>query len=282
MTRLWLLVALTACGDNVRPTRMLYIRGGAGTGGFVEDYADDQLCDIGDFSTRVYNHGYGQLARLLEHDGFVIEERIEGPHDDNTPVDLSDLGDFDVVFFASNNAAYSAADAERVRAFVAGGGGALFASDGNWGLNWDKAPSSDQTFLTQFGLIMNQDGGGLTVLSGADFVVPDHPILQRVDAFDGEGVSPCTLTHDPAALGTATRLVAATAVVHRNTAPDGPIEQPTEDDASLAVVEYGAGRVACHFDRNTFFNENGAGTSLVSQANTRYAHQLFAWLARKI
>jgi hypothetical protein len=280
--RLSFLLVVAACGDNVQPTRMLYIRGGSGTGGFVEDYADDQLCDISDVSTRVYNHGYGELARLLEGDGFSIEERIEGPADHNTPVDLSDLDDFDVVFFASNNAMYSAEDAERVRHFVDGGGGALFASDGNWGLYWDKAPSSDQTFLTQFGLIMNQDGGGLTVLSAADFVAPEHPILEGVDAFDGEGVSPCTLTHDPGALGTATRLVAATSVVHRNTAPDGPIEPPTDDDASLAVVEYGAGRVACHFDRNTFFNMNGAGTSLASQSNTRYAHQLFAWLARKI
>ena len=282
MSWLWVLGVLAACGDNVHPTRMLYIRGGAGTGGFVEDYADDQLCDIGDFATRVYNHGYGELAKLLEHDGFSIEERVEGPHDDNTSVDLSDLGDFDVVFFASNNATYTAEDAERVRRFVEGGGSALFVSDANWGLYWDKAPSSDQTFLRQFGLVMNQDGGGLTVLSGADFIAPAHPILSGVDAFDGEGVSPCTLTHDPAALGKATRLVAAKAVVRRPAAGEGPVEQPTEDDASLAVVEYGAGRVACHFDRNTFFNENGAGTSLVSQTNTAYAHRLFAWLAHKI
>jgi hypothetical protein len=279
---LWLLVALAACGDNLVPTRMLYIRGGSRTGGFVEDYNDDQLADIGDESQRVYNHGYGELAQLLYDDGFSIEGRDEGPADHNTKVDLSDLGDFDVVFFASNNATYSAEDAERLRRFVRGGGGALFASDANWGLYWDKAPSSDQTFLTQFGLIINQDGGGLTVLSGADFVEPAHPILNGVTAFDGEGVSPCTLTHDPTALGKATRLVAATAVVRRPTAPMGPVDQPTDDDGSLVVVEYGAGRVACHFDRNTFFNVNGAGTSLASQSNTVYAHRLFAWLAKKI
>lgn len=276
MQPLWLLAALAiaACGDNSHPRRLLYIRGGPGTGGFVEDYADDQLCDLADFATRAGNHGYGELAQLLEHDGFSLEERIEH----GAPVDLSDLAGFDVVFFASNNATYSADDAERVRRFVEAGGGALFVSDANWGLYWDKAPTSDQTFLTQFGLTMNQDGGGVTVISAADFVAPAHPILEGITGFDGEGVSPCTLTHDPTALGTATRLAAATAIVRRNTAPMGPLEQPTPDDASLAVVEYGAGRVACHFDRNTFFNEGGAGTSLVSQDNTRYAHQLFRWL----
>jgi hypothetical protein len=57
------------------------------------------------------------------------------------------------------------------------------------------------------------------------------------------------------------------------------VETATADDASLAVVEHGRGRVACHFDRNTFFNENGAGTSLTRAGNRTYARNLFAWLA---
>jgi hypothetical protein len=273
------LVALAACGDNVDP-RIVFIRGGSGTGGFVEGGTDDHLSDINDTTTDFYNRGYGELAALLRADGFVVEQLVEGPADANTPVDLDAIAGAAIVVFGSNNATYTADDAAQLARFVAAGGGALFISDGNWGTFWDKAPSSDQTFLTQFGLVMNQDGGGLNTIAGADFLVPDHPILRGVDAgFQGEGVSPCTLSHDPAALAEPVRLAIAKDVVHRNTAPDGPITPPTDDDASLVVVEYERGRVACHFDRNTFFNTNGAGSSLVSASNTTYAHNLFAWLA---
>lgn len=268
-----------ACGDNIEPPRILFIHGGAGTGGFVEGGADEHLSSIYDHSTGTYNHGYGQLADLLEADGFVLEQIEEGPASDNTPVDLSILSRFSVVVFGSNNAPYEPAAADLLARYVRDGGGALFVSDGNWGSFWDKAPSSDQTFLTQFGLIMNQDGGGLITLEGSKLLDPDHPILAGVAAFDGHGVSPCTLSHDPTALAVPVRLAIAEGVVHRNTAPDGPLDQATDDDASLAVVEYGSGRVACHFDRNTFFNENGAGVSLASASNAAYARNLFAWLA---
>ena len=260
----------------------MFVRGGSGTGGFVEGGTDDHLSDISDTTTAFYNRGYGELAALLRADGFIVDQLVEGPATANTPVDLDAIEGAAVVVFGSNNAIYTSADATKLAEFVDAGGGALFISDGNWGSFWDKAPSSDQTFLTQFGLVMNQDGGGLNTIVGSDFVDPTHPILRGVDVgFQGEGVSPCTLSHDPAALAVPVRLTIAKDVVHRNTAPDGPIEQPTDDDATLAVVEYGRGRVACHFDRNTFFNTNGAGTSLAAVSNTTYAHNLFAWLARR-
>lgn len=259
---------------------ILFIHGGSMTGGFVEGGADEHLSSIHDESTGEYNHGYGQLRAFLERDGFVVEQLEEGPASDNRPVDLSVMSRYAIVVFGSNNATYSAADADALARYVRDGGGALFISDGNWGSFWDKAPNSDQTFLTQFGLVMNQDGGGQITLVGPDLLVPDHPIFEGVDlGFEGHGVSPCTLTYDPAQLATPVRLAVAKDVVHRNTAPDGPIEPATADDGSLIVVEYGAGRVACHFDRNTFFNENGAGVSLVSASNTAYARNLFAWLA---
>jgi len=40
-----------------------------------------------------------------------------------------------------------------------------------------------------------------------------------------------------------------------------------------------AGRIAGHFDRNTFFNTNGAGTDITRFDNLQYALNLFAWLA---
>lgn len=273
---------LLACGDNAAP-RVLFIRGGSGTAGFVEGGTDDHLSDITDASTAPYNHGYGQLAALLRDAGYAVDQRVEGPVAAPGPVDLAAvaLDRYAVVVFGSNNASYGADAVALVVRFVHAGGGALFASDGNWGSFWDKAPTSDQAFLTPFGLIMNQDGGGLSRLGGSDFVEPDHPILRGVEAFEGEGVSPCTLAHDPTALAAPHRLVAARDVVHRNTAPDGPVTPPTDDDAALAVAEYGAGRVACHFDRNTFFNDNGAGTSLASASNAIYARNLFDWLAHR-
>jgi hypothetical protein len=284
MRRLVVVATIAAgCTDDA-PSKILFIRGGAGTAGFVEGGTDDHLSDITDTTTAPGNRGYGELAALLVADGFVVDQAIEGPASANAPVDLAAarLGDYAVVVFGSNNAVYGDADAALVTAYIRDGGGALFASDGNWGSFWDKAPNSDQPFLTPFGLVMNQDGGGRTSLAGADFIEPAHPILAGVDAYEGEGVSPCTLSHDAAALVEPRRLVATTEVVHRNTAPNGPVTPATPDDAALAVAEHGRGRVACHFDRNTFFNANGAGTSLAQASNARYARNLFAWLARRI
>ena len=91
------------------------------------------------------------------------------------------------------------------------GGGALFISDANWGRSWGDAPSSDQTFLDRFDLIMNQDNASYkSDRSTQDFVIGgvdrgDHPVLagpdgrvgtgDDVNVFDGEGVSPLTLAH---------------------------------------------------------------------------------------
>lgn len=284
MTRICLLVALLAsCGDGDESRRILFIRGGSGTGGFVEGSTDDHLCDINDYATAPYNRGYGQLATLLRADGFIVEQVIEGPATAPAQVDLEalNLSRYAVIVFGSNNATYTAEDATLVTNYIRDGGGALFSSDGNWGTFWDKAPSSDQTFLTQFGLTMNQDGGPLLSMSGTDFLEPGHPILLGVDAFEGEGTSPCSLSHDPTALATPRQIVGHKGAVRRNTAPEGPVEQAVADDAALTVVEYARGRIACHFDRNTFFNENGAGTSLASASNATYARNLFRWLARR-
>lgn len=277
-----LTLAVVACGEPAAP-RVLFIRGGAGTAGFVEGGTDDHLSDIADATTAPGNRGFGQLAALLVERGFEVDQVVEGPATAPAPVDLdaAALERYAVVVFGSNNATYDAAAVALVTRYVRDGGGALFASDANWGSFWDRASSSDQPFLTPFGLIMNQDGGGRIALTAADFIEPEHPILREVDAFEGEGVSPCTLSRDPDALVVPRRLVAAREVVRRNTAPEGPVTPPTDDDASLAIAEYGAGRVACHFDRNTFFNEGGAGSSLASASNARYARNLFDWLARR-
>ena len=292
---LFALLAGQARADS--PPRVLFIRGGSGTGGFLEGGADEQLSDIHDTSTAPGNHGWAELAALLEEEGFVVEQSVEGPAPAGLPVDLPsiDLSHYDVVVFGSNNASYPAAAVDWLVPYVCSGGSALFISDANWGSGWSDAPSSDQSFLDRFDLVMNQDAG-VYVLSRAagDFVIGGvdqggHPILAGPDGvvgtaddvndFDGEGVSPATLTHlfpgiEPVVLAK------AKVVVHLNDSTgSGSLKLPGVDDGALVALEYGAGRVACFFDRNTFFNLNGAGTSLHNWDNAQLARNLFAWLA---
>jgi hypothetical protein len=276
---------------------VLFIRGGSGTGGFLEGGADEQLSDIHDTSTAPGNHGYAELAALLAAQGFVVEQVVEGPAPTGLPVDLLaiDLSQYDVVVFGSNNASYPAAAVDWVEAYVCSGGSALFISDANWGSDWGDAPSSDQAFLDRFDLVMNQDSGVYVVSrSAGDFVIAGvdqggHPILAGPDGvvgsaddvndFDGEGVSPATVTHllpgvEPSVLGKAKQ------TIHLNdSAGGGSFKPPGVDDGSLVALSYGAGRVACFFDRNTFFNLNGAGTSLHQWDNAQLAKNLFLWLA---
>jgi hypothetical protein len=279
------------------PRRVLFIRGGAGTGGSLEGGADEQLSDIHDTSTAPGNHGYAELAALLAAEGFVVEQVIEGPAPAGLPVDLQaiDLSHYDVVVFGSNNASYLAAAVDWVVPYVCSGGSALFISDANWGSGWSDAPSSDQSFLDRFDLVMNQDSGTYVVSrSAGDFVIGGidqggHPILAGPDGvigsaddvndFDGEGVSPATLTHvfpdvEPIVLAKAKQHI------HLNDSTgSGSFKPPGVDDGALVALQFGAGRVACFFDRNTFFNLNGAGTSLHHWDNAQLARNLFTWLA---
>jgi hypothetical protein len=290
------LLAIQARADT--PPRVLFIRGGSGTGGLGGGAgADGQLSDIHDTSTAAGNHGFAELAALLAAQGFVVEQVVEGPAPRGLPVNLQaiDLSHYDVLVFGSNNASYLAGAVAWVVPYVCSGGSALFISDANWGSDWGDAPSSDQAFLDAFDLVMNQDAGTYVVSrSAGDFVIGGvdqgtHPILagpdgvlgtaDDVDNFDGEGVSPATVTHffpgvEPVVLAKAKQ------TIHLNDSTgSGSFQPPGVADGALVALEYGAGRVACLFDRNTFFNLNGAGTSLHNWDNAQLARNLFAWLA---
>jgi hypothetical protein len=274
----------TASPDDGPTTRVLFVRGGPGTGGFLEGGADEQLSDIGDTSTRPGNHGWGELAALLRADGFEVVQHIEDPavRDATTVLASEQLASFDVVVLGSNNGTYGDADAAALETYVRDGGGVLFVSDANWGRDWQDAPASDQSLLTPFDLEVNQDHGTYAV-DRSELVVPDHPALAGVDAFDGEGVSPFTVV-DLLPDVTPTVLARAEGDVRRpstttDPATPGPLSPAGPDDAALVVVTLGDGRVAGAFDRNTFFNRDGAGTSLHREDNRRLARSLFAWLA---
>lgn len=269
--------------------KILFIRGGSGTGGFLEGGSDEQLGDITNFSTANFNHGWGQFSTALQAVGFTPEQLIEGPAANNTPVNLAgmDLSQYRAIVFGSNNAAYSAAHVDALEDFVRQtGGGALFISDANFGRDWRDAADSDQAFLTRFGLVMNQDNGVYAIdRSAGDFVQPNHPIFEGVNSFDGEGVSPIVISGAAPPGVTRTRLAVAKAITRNNDGTNpanlfqGTLRAVDGGDGSLVIATAGGGRVAGHFDRNTFFNTNGAGTSIVRLDNRVYAQNLLRWLA---
>jgi hypothetical protein len=266
--------------------RILFIRGGNGTVGFLEGGSDEQGADISNYATNSGNHGWGELASALAAEGFEVEQLAENPVAAGvpkvpTPVPLEtmNLSQYAVIVFGSNNAEYTTAQVDAFVAYVQNGGAGLFISDANFGQNWGDAPSSDQAFLSRFGLTMNQDQGTYLIRRTNEFLVPAHPILNGVENFDGEGVSPISAT-SPVAGVTSTILTAARNNVRRNAgAAQGPSEPVTASDGSLVIATYGSGRIAGHFDRNTFFNLNGAGASLNRFQNEAYARNLFNWLA---
>ena len=274
-----LIFSATAAADKV-----LFIRGASGTVGFTEGGSDEQGASIDNFLTTQNNHGWGELSAALVAEGFELEEIAEGPKDPSgepspVPLDQMNLSQYAVIVFGSNNASYTSAQVAAFVTYIENGGSALCISDANFGQNFGDAPSSDNHFLNPFGLVMNQDTGTYVVRRSDHYNAPTHPILIGVDEFDGEGVSAITVNAPPAGVTNAV-LTQMPGSVRRNDNPDGGTgEGANANDASLAIAEKGSGRIAGHFDRNTFFNENGAGTNLNRFDNEIYARNLFNWLA---
>ncbi|MEO1652645.1 MAG: Ig-like domain-containing protein, partial [Bacteroidota bacterium] len=261
--------------------KILFIRGGSGSGG-LNSGNDSHLSDINDFRTNGGNHGWGELATLLEGEGYTLEQITEGSGG-NSPIDLVNLNlsQYAVIVFGSNNATYGSAAVDALMNYVNNGGAALFISDANFGSNWNDAPSSDNHFLSEIGWEMNQDQGTYNVNS---FEEPNHPILQGIGTIGGEGVSPITLKDNNVSGVSSTILVKVPSNknVRRitNNTSQGPSTSSTDNDAVLIVAQVGQGRVAGHFDRNTFFNNNGAGgRDLNKLDHIAYAQNLFNWLA---
>src|SRR6476659_2429027 len=73
--------------------KILFIRGGSGTGGFYDGGTlaprVEELADINNVSTASGNHGWGELANLLRADGYSPTQVIEGSASSNTPIDLA-------------------------------------------------------------------------------------------------------------------------------------------------------------------------------------------------
>lgn len=281
---------------------VLFIRGADRSGGFLEARDDDsrteQLAGIENDSTSGGNHGWSQLRSALVQAGYLVSQISETAENKSGPsqgiaVDLAalDLSQWEVIVFGSNNATYSQESVDALENWIRiEGGGALFISDGNFGGSWKDAPDSDQQFLSRFGLVVNQDLGTYTLQrSAGDFPSPDHPLLKDVNEFDGEGVSPFRLGALEVPMGTTlTRVAAAKGSTRQNNGTDpaagyqGTARQVTTSDASLVAIDAGAGRAVGFYDRNTFFNQNGAGTNITRFDNLRLALNIFGWLSQRV
>jgi hypothetical protein len=298
--------AVAAAAAEAGPA-ILFVRGAVRSGGFLEGSnaatRNEQLADVDNTSTAAGNAGWGTLAATLREAGFTVDQVNEAMEAgapgsgliDGRAVRLEnlDLSNYAAIVFGSNNARSARVTIDAVENYVRnGGGGALFISDANFGSNWRDAADSDQQFLARFGLIVNQDsasGTAALMRSGGDFAVPDHPVLNGVDAFDGEGVSPIIVppsASSAAAAGvTIARIVGVRGQTRNNDGIDpqnqfqGSLRDVTEQDAALVLANAGRGRVATFFDRNTFFNANGVGTDITKFDNRQLALNLFGWVA---
>jgi hypothetical protein len=287
--------------------KVLFVRGADRSGGFLEAGNDagrtEQLGDINNRSTGRGNHGWYQLAQRLRSSGFEVSQVSETVESGNTsgqsqgvavPLERMDLSQYKVIVFGSNNASYDKPAVDAVETYLRNGGGAIFISDANFGGNWADASNSDQPFLDRLGLVANQDNGTYGRFRADNhFVDPNHPIFAGVNGFDGEGVTPVTvLPADQRPAGVDIQILArAKGNVRRNNGTSGKLQGSTSaataNDAALAVGTIGQGRFAWHFDRNTFFNDNGAGTWLTRASdggkpldNDVYAVNLFKWTAQ--
>lgn len=260
---------------------MLFIRGAEGTTGVEGGTNDNDLSDI--LSTT--NHGLSDLSLLLAANGFDVTQREEGSTSGGkTAVDLAaaDLSQYDVVVFGSNNAFYEGADAEALDDYVRAGGGALFASDRNWGKDPTRSADSDQVLLKPFGITVGLDAG-VENTEGNDLFAdeatdPSHPLVAGIEGrISGAGVASYS-EKAPVSGVTVTGLIPAKGTVVDNDAGEG--REGTKraagpDDFAVLLVEAGTGRVVCTFDRDTFFN------GVITEAgNQRYALNVFRWLAK--
>ena len=272
---------------------VLFVRGADRSGGFLEANNDfgrtEQLADINNASTSGGNHGWNSLRLVLEGAGFVVSQIIE-PLEAGAPstgqttgagiaFELMDLNLYDVIVFASNNAVYTTQSVDAVESYIRGGGGAIFISDANFGSDWADASNSDQQFLERFGFIAHQDRGTYSIeRSTGDFLIPNHPIFDGVDRFDGEGVTPIRV-ETPTAGVSPSILALAEGQTRLNNGSGGNNQGSSRaagpNDAVLLYADVDQGRLIGHFDRNTFFNQNGAGTNINRFDNTQFAINLF-------
>jgi hypothetical protein len=189
---------------------ILFVRGATRSGGFLDGGSpalrDDQLADINNASTATGNHGWATLARTLRDAGFVVEQITEpkGPDTSNViagrPIRFENMGPVEVLRDRLR------VEQRAIPARIRRCGRQLHPQRRRRALHLRcqlrlalaRRAGSDQSFLARYGVIVNQDNGVYALTrAGGDFAVPTHPILNGVDVFDGEGVSPLVVPETP-------------------------------------------------------------------------------------
>jgi len=285
MKKQTLTLLLMTCFFLVQSQNVLFVRGGDNSGGWLEFpqfSKTEQLADITNFTNNQTNHGWGEFAATLRNNGYTVTQIKEGGGG-SSPINFAgmNLAQYDIIVLGSNNAPYNNAQVNAIDNWVKNGGGLLTISDTNFGSSWCDAPNSDQAFLNRYGIIVHQDRGFYTLKrNNGDFLIPNHPILNGVNSFEGEGVSPFKLANTIPSGVTVQKIVRAKDKVRLNDGPcTGRIRNVNNGDLSLITATAGRGRVVGYFDRNTFFNRNGAGSNINKFDNKRFMLNIFAWLA---
>ena len=271
---------------------ILFVRGADGTGGLgtgTFEQRTKHLSDVTDLSQAPGNTGYGELHALLLLDGFRVSQRIESAQ----PLTTQELLPHRIVVMGSNNKVYTAAELAAFHAYVDAGGAALFMSDANWGPTFGAAPASDNQFLERYGMQVWQDNAEFNSVLRAQsgrYVVPGHPTLSGpdgagggfdVNAFDGEGVSHFAITtgREGWQAGILVNALGFNVRLHTMDGSPGPTRPADQSDCVMGLAQRGNARVLGYFDRNTFFNLNGAGTDLHKLDHVQFAWNLFRFLA---
>jgi hypothetical protein len=215
--------------------------------------------------------GFSTLRDVLLAIGFNAATEVEDVAVTITPQLLAPHG---VLVLGSNRRTFTTTEVDAVEAFVRGGGGLVTYSDFMFG---PGSAASDNQVLARFGLLTADDNFGGTVTAGS---FAAHPVSAGLPlGIRGEGVSVIEI------VGNAVDTFVNVAPCVSNGAACAPV--PVVAPSGSATPTYGAsvavsaglGRVLATFDRNTFFNYPGYGTSIVEASNLPYAVNLFLWAA---
>jgi Uncharacterized protein conserved in bacteria len=214
--------------------------------------------------------GMSQFAQALQQVGFTLTESLDA----NITLNAGTLNQYKVLILGSNNRRFSTAEKNAVATWVNAGGGLVAWSDAafgwlNGGINSTDGLLSDNDLTQQFGMQFLRDNGSSV------FTLNQWAIDHYINNFNknggviikAEGVSPVR-TSAPATI-----VASLPACCAQLNPLDGAV---TAADAALSVAKPGQGRVACYFDRNTFWNA-GDGTRLSEVDNKVFAQRLILW-----
>lgn len=212
--------------------------------------------------------GFSMLASLLLTAGFNGASEVV---DSSVTVTAQLLAPHGIVVLGSNRRAFATVEVDAIEAFVRGGGGLVSYSDSTFG---PGSTASDNQVLSRFGLLMCPDNFGGPVFTNA--FIP-HPISAGVASVGAEGVGLVEV------VGNGIDTITSVCPCAAGSGPCAPFPAVAPSGsanpvyAACAAVNAGTGRVVATFDRNTFFNPPGYGSSLADAANCAYAMNLFLW-----